>query len=60
MSYDEKVIDALNAAISVLEKAPVNPPNKGEPSNTIRKLMREVRKLTLKKYPQASKYIFPD
>lgn len=60
MSYDKKVIDALNAAISVLEKAPVNPPNKGEPSNTIRNLMHEVRELTLKKYPQASKYIFPD
>ncbi|EFH3113344.1 TPA: hypothetical protein K8250_005440 [Escherichia coli] len=60
MSYDKKVIDALNAAISVLEKAPVNPPNKGEPSNTIRKLMHEVRKLTLEKYPQASTWTFPE
>ncbi|MBW5870359.1 hypothetical protein [Yersinia enterocolitica] len=58
MSHDEKVIDALKAAIAVLEEAPVNPPNKGEPSSTIRHLMHELRNITLKKYPQASTYMF--
>ncbi|EFM6563047.1 hypothetical protein CAA12_004670 [Escherichia coli] len=57
MSYDKKVIDALNAAISVLGEAPINPPNKGEPSKTIRQLANDLRTLALRKYPQASTWI---